>query len=98
MIADVVRGRALVFPYEQVEVFRGLRISPVGVVEEKAKHEIVHDITSGGNREKQERGSVNETTDWSNIPECELAEVMNDIVKRILGLRAKFGTGRRILI
>ena len=28
----------------------------------------------------------------------ELAEVMNDIVKRIMGLRAKFGTGTRIPI
>ena len=41
---------------------------------------MIHDMTSGGNRERGERGSVNETTDWSKIPECELAEVMNDIV------------------
>ena len=96
-IADVVRGRALVFPLEQAEAIRGLMISPVGVVEEKAKRRIVHDMTLGGNRKRGERGSVNETTDWSKIPECALAEVMSDIVKRILGLRAKFGTGGRIL-
>ena len=43
VIADVVRGRALVCLLEQAEVIRGLRISPVGMVEEKAKRRIVHD-------------------------------------------------------
>ncbi|CAN0580224.1 unnamed protein product, partial [Laminaria digitata] len=47
-IADVVRGRALIFPLEQAERIRGIRISPVGVVEEKAKRRIVHDMTFGG--------------------------------------------------
>ena len=30
---------------------------------------------------------MNGTTEWSKVPKFELAEVMNDIVKRILGLR-----------
>ena len=68
------------------------------VVEEKARARIVQDITYGDSREKGERGPVNETTEWSRTPECELAEVMNDIVKRILGLQTKFGTGRKSLI
>ena len=59
---------------------------------------MLHDMTFAASREKGQRGPVTETTGWSNIPECELSEVMNDIVKRILGLRTKFGTGRRILI
>ena len=41
---------------------------------------------------------VNATTEWSKIPKCELSEVMKDIIKRILRLRATFGTNRRILI
>ena len=35
---------------------------------------------------------------WSKIPKCELSEAMKNIIKRILGLRAKFGTNRRIII
>ena len=41
---------------------------------------------------------MNATTEWSKIPKCELSEVMEDIIKRILELRVKFGTNRRILI
>ena len=70
----------------------------MGVVDGNAKHRIVHEMTFGGIREKGEGGPVNETTEWSKIHECELAEVMNDIVKRILRLRVKFSTGGRILI
>ena len=69
-IAHLVRGRALVFLLEQAEGIRGLRISPVAVVEEKAKRRIVHDMTFGGSREKGERRPVNETSEWSKIPEC----------------------------
>ena len=37
-----------------------------------------------------------ETTYWDQIPECPLADVILQIVRRILGLRDKFGTGRSI--
>ena len=42
--------------------------------------------------------SVSETTYWDQIPECHLAGVMGQIIKRVRGLRDKFGIGRRILI
>ena len=51
VIADVIRGRALVLPLEQAEVVRGLSISPVGEVEEKPECRIGQDMTFGGNRE-----------------------------------------------
>ena len=41
---------------------------------------------------------MNETAYWDQIPECRLAGVMLQIVGRILGLRDKFGRGRRLLI
>ena len=56
VIADVVRGRALVFPLEQAEVIRGLRISPVGVVEEKAMRRIVRDMTFGEHKRGRREG------------------------------------------
>ena len=42
--------------------------------------------------------SVNAGTDWQKIPECRLAGVMTEIMTQILGLRAKFGTQKQILL
>ena len=41
---------------------------------------------------------MNETACWDQILECHLADVMRQIMREILGARAKFGRGRRILI
>ena len=41
---------------------------------------------------------MNETTYWDQIQEYHSADVMLQIVRRILGPREKFGRGRRILI
>ena len=46
-IADLVRGGASIFRLEPTKNIRGLRISPVGVVEGKDKRRIVHNVTSG---------------------------------------------------
>ena len=42
--------------------------------------------------------SVNEDTDWEKVPKCAMAGVMTEISARILGLRANFGTQKRILL
>ena len=44
------------------------------------------------------RGRGNETTYWHQIQECYLVGVMGQMIKRVLGLRDKFGIGRRVLI
>ena len=49
-------------------------------------------------RSGQGGGSVNATTDWDDIPACALAGVMREVLQRVLGLRAKYGDGARILI
>ena len=36
--------------------------------------------------------------DWQQVPECRLAGVMTEVITRILGLRAKYGTQKRILL
>lgn len=41
---------------------------------------------------------MNGTMDWNNIPGCQLSEGTEEIIKRILGLRAKLGMCRNILI
>ena len=88
----------MILPLDQAEDIRGLRISPVGVVEGKDKRRIAHVMTFGGSKATGGSGSVNATTGWSKIPQCELSEVMKDVIKRILGLRAKFDTNKRIII
>ena len=98
-VGDVKNGRAIVMPVRVARSVRGLRINPVGVVEEKGKRRIVHDSTFSSEPELPGGGgAVNETTYWDQIPECHLAGVMGQIIKRVLGLRDKFGTGKRILI
>ena len=96
-VADVACGRAIVFPKEQADQVPGLRVSPVGVVEEREKIRIIHDMTFE-HRDGHGGGSVNATTDWDEIPACALAGVMREVLQRILGLRAKFGGRARILI
>ena len=44
-VGDVASGRAIVFPKEQAGQVEGLRVSPVGVVEEREKIRIIHDLT-----------------------------------------------------
>ena len=38
------------------------------------------------------------TTDWNEIPSCELAGVMREVLQRIVGLRANVGDRTRIAI
>ncbi|CAN0584222.1 unnamed protein product, partial [Laminaria digitata] len=47
-VGDVRMGRAMVIPARLARVVRGLRVNPVGVVEEKGKRRIVHDSTYSG--------------------------------------------------
>ena len=96
-VADVAWGRAIVFPKEQAGQVPGLRVSPIGVVEEREKIRIIHDMTFE-HRDGEEGGSVNATTDWDEIPACALAGVMHEVLQRVLGLRVKFGDRARILI
>ena len=85
---DVAMGRTIVFPVTQAQEIKGLRISPVGVVEEKTKLRVMNDMTFGGQatvREGRRGGrhkafsepecrSVNDETDWQKIPECRIGE------------------------
>ena len=41
---------------------------------------------------------MNADTDWQTIPECRLARVIPEVITRIPGLRAKYGTQKRILL
>ena len=41
---------------------------------------------------------VNEDTDFSSAPTCELGHVQRDIMWRILYLRKRFGRGARIVL
>ena len=63
-VGDVRTGRAIVLPARLAGMVRGLRVNPVGVVEEKVKRRIIHDSTFSGGPEGEEGGGrpVNETT------------------------------------
>ena len=69
------------FTVTQAQEVKGLRISPVGMVEEKEKMRVIHDLTFGGQanfregRRRRGRGaltgpegrSVNADTDWASV-------------------------------
>ena len=61
---------------------RGLRASPLGAVEGKKLH-IIHDSTFAGD---EYRSSVNNNTDFSSAPPCELGHVFEDVCRRIMCL------------
>ena len=96
-VANVACGRATGFSKEQAEQVPGLRVSPVGVVEEGKKVRFVYDLTSG---QKDGNGgeSANSTMDWEEIRACAVAEVMGEALQKVRGLRVKFGSRARILI
>ena len=96
-VAEVAGGPAIVFPKEQAGQVQMLQVSSVAVVEEREKMRIIHDMTfeqSGGD----EGGSGNSTTDWDEIPACELEGVMHEVSHLIFGLTVKLGDQARILI
>ena len=93
IISDVVLGRAIVFDIKFVREVLGLRVSPLGVVEEP-KFRIIHDLTFASAR----RSSVNDDTDFTQAPECRLGHVLTDILRRILFLRQLHRTSAEIVM
>ena len=80
-------------PVRVARSVRGLRINPVGVVEEKGKRRILHDSTFSSKPEQPGGGGrpVNETTYWDQITYGHLAGVMVQINKRVLGCGTNSG-------
>ena len=84
----------MVFNANLVNEIQGIRLSPLGVVEE-LKLRIIHDLTSAGSGN---RSSVNEDTDFDCAPPCELGHVLRDALLRVLYLRQKHGPRARIVL
>ena len=97
-VGDVKTGRAIALPARSAGMVRGLWINPVGVVGEGRKRKTINDSTFSGKPEGEGGGwrQVNETTCWDQITECHLADMMLQIVRRILRLKDKLGSGSRI--
>ena len=93
-VQDVVNGRALAFKRSSVSDFRGLRVSPLGAVEGR-KLRIIHDLTFSGD---VYRSSVNNDTDFSAAPPCELGRVFGGVCRRIMYLRQRNGVVARVML
>ena len=94
LVYDVIHGRALVFDRCFAREIAGLRVAPLGVVEEP-KFRIIHDLSSS---QSSKSTSVNEDTDFSCAPPCELGHVIWDVLLRVMYLRQKFGPNARIVL
>lgn len=93
--SDVVLGRALVFDVKFISEVLGVRVSPLGVVEEP-KFRIIHDLTFAAGA--RVRSSVNGDTDFARAPECLLGHVLFEILSRIIFLRQLHGASLQILL
>ena len=91
---DVIHGRALVFDSRFASEILGLRVSPLAVVLEP-KTRIIHDLTFVRDGD---RTSVNDDTDFSSAPPCELRHVLRDVLLRALYFRQRHGSTARILL
>ena len=94
IVQNVVNGRALAFKRSSVSDIRNLRVSRLGIVEGR-KLRIIHDLTFAGNAY---RSSVNDDSDFSGAPSCELGHVFGDVCRRILYLRQRHGVVARVLV
>ena len=94
IVQDVVNGRALVFKLSFVSDIRGSRFSPLGAVEGR-KLRIIHDLTFAGHGY---RSSVNDDTDFSAAPPCELGPIFGDVCRRIMYLRQCHGVIDRVML
>ena len=56
---------------------------------------VVHDLTFSSGPSTV---GVNEDTEFSSAPKCELGHVLRDIIWHILYLRRRFGRGARIVL
>ena len=90
---DVVHGQALMFELTSASGVRGLRVSALAVVL-KPKFFIIHDLTFA---RAGDRSSVNDDTDFSSSPSCELGHVRQDVLLRVLFLRQKHAPTARIV-
>ena len=87
------------FNVEDVGRIDVIRISPVGVVEEKIR--VIHYLTFEEPRRNswgKPMRSVNAYTDCGQVRGCELGGVLDAILKRVMWLRAELGVRERILI
>lgn len=97
LVEDVVAEKVLVFRKEDADKIPGLRVSPLGVVEERKKQRVIHDLSFQVDSKAVGEEPVNRSTYFSEVPECEMASVMRELLVRFLGLRKKY-PDTRILI
>lgn len=89
---DVIHERSPVFNSRFPSDILGLRISPLAVVIEP-KFRIIHDFECAP---EGDRTSVNDDTDVSSQPPCELGHA--HVLLRMLLLRQRHGSSARILL
>lgn len=94
VITDVINGRAIVFDKHRAHQIRQLRISPVGLMEEKNR--IIHDLSFPHN---DWDGATSDTADTNFVrtPPVELGHVIKDILLRMMYLREHDAAARIVI-
>ena len=92
---DVRRQRCLIIDREAARSIRGLRVSPLGVVETH-KARIINDLSFDPNK-KGEKGGLNADTDVDTVPPCLCAEALPKFLAELVSLRKKCPTKRLLM-
>lgn len=90
LIEDVASGRVLPLHRSVAHAIRGLRISPLAVVDERQKSRVILDLTVGA--------GVNKDTDFDKAPVCDLGDVIFRFIAQTCARREQVGADVPIYI
>lgn len=91
LINDARLGRVLLFPIDDAHAPHTF-ISPLGGVVQKSKTRSIVNLSHGTSADP----SVNERTDFTSVPPCDIGNVFADFLKKCYHLRLKYPTGHLV--
>ena len=91
LINDAHLGRVLLFPIDDAHAPHTF-ISPLGGVQQKSKARTIVNLSHGHSADI----SVNDRTDFSQVPPCDIGTVFADFLTHCYYLRLKYPTGHLV--
>lgn len=91
LINDTRLGRVLLFPLDDAHAPNTF-LSPLGGVQQKSKTRTIVNLSYGHSGDP----SVNERTDFSRVPPCDIGTVFADFLTHCYHLRLKYPTGHLV--
>ena len=98
LVADLLHGRVFIVPVSHAAMIPLLRPAPLGDVFKRNKHRVIHDLSF---RYQLPDGSpdwsVNDLTDPSEVPDCDIGHIFIDFLSRVYQLRLRYRSAHIVL-